>query len=93
MMYQQQPDLVWREVEDGVVVVSPAGGEVRALNSLGSTVWSMLDGTQTLEQIVTELAERFPEIAVDQLRRDCEAFIDSLVSRNMVIPIDPKAVE
>ena len=81
---KQKPSLVWREVDDGVVIVSPAGGEVRALNKLGSTIWTMLDGTKSAEQIIATLKSSYPSITEEQLQNDFIIFIDSLVSRDLV---------
>ena len=82
--FKQKPSLVWREVDDGVVIVSPAGGEVRALNALGSTVWTMLDGTKSAGQIITELKSSYPSISEQQLQADFMIFIESLLSRDLV---------
>lgn len=84
LLLKQKPSLVWREVDDGVVIVSPAGGEVRALNKLGSTIWTMLDGSKTAEAIVTELKSNYPAVPEEQLQNDFMVFIESLVSRQLV---------
>ena len=81
---KQKPSLVWREVDDGIVIVSPAGGEVRALNKLGSTIWTMLDGTKEAQQIIAELKSDYPSIPEEQLQNDYVIFIDSLLSRDLV---------
>ena len=82
---KHKPSLVWREVEDGVVIVSPAGGEVRALNQLGSTIWSKLDGSKSNSDILAELIVEFPKVAEQQLKSDLDEFIQSLVEREMLV--------
>ena len=84
LLLKQKPSLVWREVDDGVVIVSPAGGEVRALNKLGSTVWTMLDGSKSAEAIVAELKSSYPSVPEEQLQKDFVAFIGSLLERDLV---------
>ena len=81
---KQKPSLVWREVDDGVVIVSPAGGEVRALNKLGSIIWTMLDGSHSAGQIITKLKATYPSVAETQLQNDFLVFIESLLSRDLI---------
>ncbi len=82
---KHQPSLVWREVEDGVVIVSPAGGEVRALNRLGSSIWAKLDGTKSAGDILSELILEFPQVPESQLENDLDEFVTSLLEREMLI--------
>lgn len=82
---KHKPTLVWREVEDGVVIVSPAGGEVRALNQLGSSIWSKLDGTKSSGEILSELVLEYPQVPEDQLKNDLNEFLNSLLAREMLI--------
>ncbi len=82
---KHKPTLVWREVEDGVVIVSPAGGEVRALNQLGSSIWAKLDGTKSSGEILSELILEYPQVPEDQLKNDLNEFINSLLVREMLI--------
>ena len=85
---KHNPVLVWREVEDGVVIVSPAGGEVRALNKLGSSIWAKLTGSKSATDILAELTTEFPKVGQEQLKNDLSEFISSLLERDMVILAD-----
>lgn len=87
-LLKQKPGLVWRPVDDGAVIVSPAGGEVRALNNLGSTIWAMLDGTNTAGEIVAALQISYPTIAEAQLQADFVVFVESLLSRDLLVDIN-----
>lgn len=82
---KQKSGLVWREVDDGVVIVSPAGGEVRALNNLGSVIWTLLDGSNTAKEIIADLQSRFPTIPEHQLQNDYLIFVESLLERDLLV--------
>ena len=84
---KHKPSLVWREVEDGVVIVSPAGGEVRALNQLGSSIWSKLDGSKSNSDILADLVTEFPKVGEHQLKTDLVEFITSLIEREMLVSV------
>ena len=79
------PDLVWQEVDDGVVIVAPQEGKVRALNSLGSRVWKMINGEQTLNTIFNQLCQNYVSISSQQIERDLTAFVDDLDKRNLIV--------
>ncbi len=85
---KHKPNLVWRDVEDGVVIVSPAGGEVRALNQLGSTIWALLDGTNTSAAILDTLTEQYPAVSKTKLQEDLDLFVNSLLERDMLMTVE-----
>lgn len=91
-IYKQKEGLVWREVDDGVVIVSPTGGEVRALNKIGSTIWLALDGSKTAGVIIESLQQQYPTISVEQLQADFSIFVESLLSREMLTEIEPQSI-
>ena len=51
--------LVWREVDDGTVVVTPKAGEIRVLNQVGTTIWEMSDGRHTVADIEAKLIKTY----------------------------------
>ena len=84
IIYKQKQALVWREVDDGLVIVSPNAGEVKALNHLGGKVWLMLEGEQTVGDIHQAIAAEYPDIDPNQLEKDVNLFIHSLLERNLL---------
>ncbi|MEM8862572.1 MAG: PqqD family protein [Chloroflexota bacterium] len=88
IIFKQKPDLVWRTVEDGLVIVSPNNGEVKALNDLGGKIWLMLDGEHTMGQIYQSAAQSYADVPPDKLIEDIELFINSLLERNLLIPLN-----
>lgn len=90
-LLKQKPGLVWREVDDGVVIVSPVGGEVRALNKLGSDIWLLLDGSNTASDIIQSLQQSYPSITEQQLQDDYDAFVESLLARDMLAQVEPQS--
>ena len=59
-----------------------AGGEMVALNLLGTEVWKRCDG-RTVEEIVTLLLDEF-EVEPDILRADVEAFLAELATKGFI---------
>ncbi|HEU4404296.1 MAG TPA: PqqD family protein [Polyangiaceae bacterium] len=84
---ERAPDAVWREVDGRAAVISLDGGRIRTLNPVGTLVWSLLDG-RPVAALREALAERYPEVAADELARDLDAFLDDLTRRGLVRPAD-----
>ncbi len=77
-------DVIWRELEDGVVIVSPGAGAVRVLNGVGADIWRLLDGTSTMAQIEESMLERYA-VSEEQLAADMERFLDELHARGLLV--------
>ena len=79
-------ELIGQSTADGMVIVSPTAGQVRVLNQLGSSIWQLLDGTHTRQEIEFNLIERFsPEIDPSTIREDLDNFLRELEQRGMVV--------
>jgi hypothetical protein len=65
------------------MLLDGASGKCFELNSLGSEVWSRLDGERTLEQICDDLDAGL-EVPAHTLRSDVSAFAASLTAAGLV---------
>jgi Coenzyme PQQ synthesis protein D (PqqD) len=86
-IFERAPDAVWREVDGRAAVISLDGGRIRTLNPVGTFVWSLLDG-RPVAALREALAERYPEVAAEELARDLDAFLDDLSRRGLVRPAE-----
>jgi hypothetical protein len=77
-------ELIWRAMEDGLVIVSPEEGKVRVLNESASTIWTLVDGNRTIGEIAIILSERF-EVTTDQAFQDVDAFLETMVKEGLVL--------
>ena len=70
------------DVEDIGTSLLFAGGEMVALNLLGTEIWKICDG-RTPEEIVTLLLDKF-EVEPDVLRDDVDAFLAELAAKGFI---------
>lgn len=77
------PDTIWRVLDDGAVIVTPRAGNVRVLNRVGTAIWELIDGENSLRDIETRLIRDF-DVPVDQARRDLQLFLEELERRDMI---------
>lgn len=78
-------ELIWRQVDDGMVIVSPTAGQVRVLNPLGSTIWALLDGQHSIAEIEEQLNGRYPTVPPAQIHTDLHTFLTELTSRGLIV--------
>lgn len=77
------PDVIWREVDDGTVLVSPETGDIRVLNEVGGTIWQLIDGENSVAEIEARLQEQF-DVPTTSLREDLYSFLTELSQRNLL---------
>lgn len=68
---------------EGGVLLHLKSGQYHGLDAVGWTIWSLLDGSRSIAQITEALRERFPDAPV-HLPQDVRAFVESLVTRDLV---------
>ena len=65
------PIVVLREeFDDWAVLFNPDTAEAVGINPIGVAIWKLMDGEQKLEEIVTEIKDRFvdvPETALEEV--------------------------
>jgi hypothetical protein len=78
------PDVIWRVVDDGAVLIAPEAGKVRVLNGVGTTIWRLIDGRRTLAEIERTLVSLY-DIGQQVAHDDLYAFLDELTERRLVV--------
>lgn len=54
-------DLVWREVDGEVVILTPDNKRLQVLNDVGSRIWSLLDGERDVSSIAAIISSEYGE--------------------------------
>ena len=70
------------EQEGDAFLLHTASGRYFGLNRAGVTIWRALE---TGADPVQALGERWPDVPVDDLRRDAQVLIDHLLEANLVV--------
>lgn len=75
--------LIWRQVDENTVVVTPQSGQMRVLNGVGSTIWQLLADKQPREAIIEHLAAHY-SVSAEQAGIDLDKFLNELEERNLL---------
>ncbi len=76
-------EVVLQAAGDELVLVLPAQGQVKVLNSTGAFIWKRLDGRRSLREIAAALSGEFA-IDAENALQDVLAFTRALLERGLV---------
>jgi hypothetical protein len=77
------PNVRGRVLENEAVLVLPDKGQVKVLNQVGASIWSLADGARTVREIAAAICA---EYAVDQAEAESDtlAFAAELEAKGIV---------
>lgn len=80
----RHPQVISQEIEDETLVLKLDSGRMGVLNSVGATVWDLMDGTRSLDDIVTQCAEVY-QVDRERVEEDVKHYVQSLLERDMIV--------
>ena len=81
------PEVIYRAVEDGAVLLSSKDEVYYGLNTVGKYIWEHLPPVlQTLEELSTSLSAVYPDIPVETIRADACELLAELLANGLVSP-------
>jgi hypothetical protein len=85
-LWQKNPALAWREIDEATVIISPTDSVMHELNDTGSFLWKNIDGQRSAAELAGLLAGSY-EVAPDVALTDTQALLEEMSSRKLVIPV------
>jgi Coenzyme PQQ synthesis protein D (PqqD) len=73
------PNIVFREEDEGAFLFDPETGDLKCLNPLGGAIWKLCDGSFSFEEIKKIISERYTDISDDVIHKDVAAFFQELL--------------
>jgi hypothetical protein len=83
MVPSPNPNVVGRILDGEAVLVLPEKGKVKVLNEVGARIWSLSDGTRSLQEIAAEICREY-QVETSQAETDVLAFSADLQERGVV---------
>ena len=77
------PQIAARVFSGEAVIITPAENKVRMLNTVGSRVWELADGTRTVDEIAGVLAAEF-DVDAAQAQASAAGFVDELAAKGLL---------
>jgi len=86
-VWQRNPSLAWREIDDETVIISPDESVMHELNDTGSFLWRNIDGRRTAEDLAALLVEQY-DVARETALADTLELLEELSTRKLLIPTE-----
>ena len=77
------PQIAARVFSGEAVIITPAENTVRMLNTVGSRVWELADGTRTVDEIAGVLTQEF-DVDLPQAQESASQFVDELAAKGLL---------
>jgi hypothetical protein len=82
-VFSRNPDVVFRSVEGGGVLLNIKSGAYHEINSTAREIWEALEQPSTEAELYDRMMERFGDLP--DLGPDVSEFIGMLTDRNLII--------
>jgi hypothetical protein len=86
VLWQKNPALAWREIEEATVIISPNDSVMHELNATGSFLWRNIDGHKSAADLAVLLAENY-EVTPDMALTDTQSLLEEMSSRKLLVPV------
>ena len=86
-IWQRNPALAWREIENETVIISPGESVMHELNDTGSVVWRNIDGHRNAEDLAALLVAEY-EVTQETALADTLTLLEELSTRKLLLPAD-----
>jgi predicted transcriptional regulator len=70
-------DIIWRKIEDKIVLIGKDGLEIQVLNKTAAHIWELCDGVNSPDEIAACLCEHF-DVPPEEANADVREFINKL---------------
>lgn len=77
-------ELVWRMIDEEVVILTADGHEIHTLNKVGSAIWELVDGTRNFKEIISLICERF-DVSSETAKADVLEFAEQLEAKKILL--------
>jgi hypothetical protein len=88
-IWQKNPALAWREIDEETVIISPGESVMHELNDTGSFVWRNIDGRRNAEDLAALLVEQY-DVTRETALADTLSLLEELSSRKLLISMEPQ---
>ena len=84
VLWQKNPALAWREIDETTVIISPSDSVMHELNDTASFLWKNIDGYKSASDLAALLSENY-EVAPDVALTDTQSLLEEMSSRKLLV--------
>ena len=89
---QKNPDVIFRRVEEGVVLLSTDDEVYYGLNEVGAFIWELLTPeTESTDVLRDALVKKYPDVDAEEIAADLAEILSDLLKAGMLQDDDDTA--
>jgi len=92
VLWQKNPAVAWREIDDETVIISPNDSVMHELNDTGSFLWMNIDGKKSAAELAELLVASY-EVTPDIALSDTQSLLEEMSSRKLVVTVPARGGE
>ena len=85
-MLLRNSSVLWRELDGEAILLNPKEGCSYNLNNVGTSIWKMLDGEHSIDDMAKSICELY-EVESEQALQDLRQLLNELRENNLVIDL------
>lgn len=79
----RKKDVIWREVDGEIVIISSDSKRMHVLNETASMIWLLLDGNHDQDSIAVAVTAEFGE-SIEAVKKDLDDCIDQFKALDLL---------
>lgn len=80
---KRDPNLIWRILDDELVVIRPSDGQIRVFNQVAAFIWQAIDDLYSVSDLVESICNEF-DVEQSEAEADLLEFLIQLVDDGMI---------
>lgn len=80
---KHEPELIWRTLDDELILVRPSDGQIRVLNQTAAFIWQQIDGEKTVASLVDRICDEF-DVKNAEAETDLSELLGQLVKDGFI---------
>jgi len=80
---KRNQSLVWRELDGETAIISSDNQALHTLTGVGSRIWSFLDGTHDIADIVSTISDEYQQDE-ETVKKDVTEYLEDLKKLNLL---------
>jgi hypothetical protein len=83
-LLRRNPEMVFSNMDDEIVLMSVENSEYYGLDPVGSRIWELLVNSKKFSELITVLLEEY-DVSPEECRRDMTAFLIDLAEKKIIL--------
>lgn len=77
-------EIIWKKIEENILIFNPETGDLCRLNMTATRIWELLDGNRTTKDIIGIICSEFKNAETNRVKNGLSKLLKDLESRRLI---------